>query len=474
MQQLSVWSLRSHAEYRAELERRTGIAAAIGAARWFAERLDLDEGALEAAGAEAEAVVRMGLLWHWMHPAAEAWPHAVSFEKRLSAMRRKGIPAPSRLPLPAGMPAGVAAVADGHVAAVLADAARILDAATAPRALLRPMGSFRARYFLEDDPLAEVDDYHQGLDALLEAGDDADAESAPAPASRTWERLTQGHEDEHSLLTLFLCLAAGVPRKTVLTEKAAASLVRRVRRHGWQPELAEGVHPRACGQRAPGQLPRALEVLRGRVGRHAAQPPGRAPGRGARAAAPRMPRGGRRGLNTTAVPPRPGRPHGLQQWLYPIRFATGNRAADRLAVPEEKKPPRRCQGGSSSARGPRWHQRSPNCAWVTVGRWLRMKFWITLHGSRNGRCVIVIVQVWPLTMKVPATVPSGVPTENAPPLGPPVIVPPWSWIMVAILTNRSWALPVKSTLKGGQDAMVVLPLGCGSVPGFSRRRTRSR
>ncbi len=237
VQQLSVWSLRSHADYRAELERRTGIAAAIEAARWFAERLDLDENALEAAGAEAEAVVRMGLLWHWMHPAAEAWPHAVSFEKRLSAMRRKGIPSPSRLPLPGGMPAGVAAVADAHVTAVLADAARILDAATVPRALLRPMGSFRARYFLEDDPLAEVDDYHQGLDALLEAGDDADA--APAPASRTWERLTQGHEDEHSLLTLLLCLAAGVPRKTVLTEKAAASLVRRVRKHGWQPELAE-------------------------------------------------------------------------------------------------------------------------------------------------------------------------------------------------------------------------------------------
>ncbi|AVS74141.1 hypothetical protein C8240_09030, partial [Paracidovorax cattleyae] len=105
VQQLSVWSLRSHADYRAELERRTRIAAAIEAARWFAERLDLDENALEAAGAEAEAVVRMGLLWHWMHPAAEAWPHAVSFEKRLSAMRRKGIPAPSRLPLPGGMPA---------------------------------------------------------------------------------------------------------------------------------------------------------------------------------------------------------------------------------------------------------------------------------------------------------------------------------------------------------------------------------
>lgn len=238
VQQLSVWSLRSHAEYRAELERRTGIAAAIAAARWFAERLDVDESALEESGAEAEAVVRMGLLWHWMHPAAEAWPHAVSFEKRLSAMRRKGIPPPARLPLPDDMPAEVAAVAEAQAPAVLADAARILDGSVAIRTLLRPMGSFRARYFLQDDPLAEVDDYHHGLDALLEAGGGDESEPA-APASRTWERLTQGHEDEHSLLTLFLSLAAGVPRKTVLTEKAAASLVRRVRKHGWQPELAE-------------------------------------------------------------------------------------------------------------------------------------------------------------------------------------------------------------------------------------------
>ena len=48
----------------------------------------------------------------------------------------------------------------------------------------------------------------------------------------------QGNEDEHSLLTLFLCLAAGAPRKTLLTEKTAASLVRKLRKTGLQPELA--------------------------------------------------------------------------------------------------------------------------------------------------------------------------------------------------------------------------------------------
>ena len=46
------------------------------------------------------------------------------------------------------------------------------------RNLLRPMGAFRARYFLLDDPLAEVDSYHRSLDALDEAAE------PPQPASK--------------------------------------------------------------------------------------------------------------------------------------------------------------------------------------------------------------------------------------------------------------------------------------------------
>ena len=83
-------------------------------------------------------------------------------------------------------------------------------------------------------PLAAVDDYHRSLDDL--DGDD----EPPQPASKTWTKTVQGNDDEHSLLTLFLCLAAGVPKKTLLTEKTAASLVRKIRKSGWQPPLATG------------------------------------------------------------------------------------------------------------------------------------------------------------------------------------------------------------------------------------------
>ena len=40
------------------------------------------------------------------------------------------------------------------------------------------------------------------------------------------------------MLTLFLCIAAGSAHKTLLTEKSAATLVRKIRKSGWQTELA--------------------------------------------------------------------------------------------------------------------------------------------------------------------------------------------------------------------------------------------
>ena len=242
---LAVWSLRSHTEYRAELARRTQIARAMDAAQWLAEQFDLDPDELEAAGADAEAVIRMGLLMLVLAPKAmdmDEWPHTAAFEKLLMAQRKKKLAPPTLLRLPAGLPADLREVMQAHCASVLADLPKLLDVATPVRTLLRPTGAFRARYFLLDDPLAEVDSFHRSLDALEEGGE------PPLPASKTWTKTVQGNDDEHSLLTLFVCLAAGLPKKTLLTEKTAASLVRKMRKSGLQPELAtEFIHAHAPG-----------------------------------------------------------------------------------------------------------------------------------------------------------------------------------------------------------------------------------
>ena len=230
---LAQWSLRSHTDYRAELARRSRIAQAIDAALWLAAQYELDADALEEAGTDAEAVIRMALLWHALAPRAHAWPSAVALEKVLAAQRKKtGAGALPSLALPRALPAALHGVVEAQRPAVLAEWPKLMDAGQSLGALLRPMGRFRAHFFLCDDPLAEVDEHYQRLGALEE-----DHEPAQ-PASKTWLKTTQGNEDEHSLLTLFLCLAAGAPKKTLLTEKTAASLVRKIRKSGLHPELA--------------------------------------------------------------------------------------------------------------------------------------------------------------------------------------------------------------------------------------------
>lgn len=235
-QMLAAWSLRSHAEYRAELARRTHFSEAIAAAQWLAERHDLDLDELEAAGADAEAVIRMGLLMQILALRGmplDEWPSAVAFEKLLANLRKKKLLAPTQLGLPTGLPADLHPAVQAQCATVLTDLPKLLESTTLLRKLLHPTSAFRARYFLLDDPLAAVDNYLRSLDDLHE-----DGAELPQPASKIWTKTVQGHDDEHSLLTLFLCLAAGISKKTLLTEKNAANLVRRIRKSGWQPALA--------------------------------------------------------------------------------------------------------------------------------------------------------------------------------------------------------------------------------------------
>ena len=56
--------------------------------------------------------------------------------------------------------------------------------------------------------------------------------------SDAWQKATQGHDDEGSLLTLFLCIAAGSTPKTLLTAAGAKALIRKLRTSGLDVELA--------------------------------------------------------------------------------------------------------------------------------------------------------------------------------------------------------------------------------------------
>jgi hypothetical protein len=121
--------------------------------------------------------------------------------------------------LPPQLPQAFVEVVEAVRQSILADLPRILDASVPVRKLFDQTPAFIGRYFWIEDGLSEVDHHDRS-------------------ASEAWHQLTGGHSDDSSLLTLFLGVAAGAAPKTLLTEKGAASLVRKIRKSGLQPVLA--------------------------------------------------------------------------------------------------------------------------------------------------------------------------------------------------------------------------------------------
>ena len=102
---------------------------------------------------------------------------------------------------------------------ILRDAAKILDAKLPTRKLFDQTPAFMGRYFWLEDGLNEVDHHDRAVSAQ-------------------WAKTTDGHTDDGSLLTLFFCLAANAAPKTILTEKSATTLIRKVQKAGFKPEAA--------------------------------------------------------------------------------------------------------------------------------------------------------------------------------------------------------------------------------------------
>lgn len=216
---LAKWSLRNLAEYQSELTKRSAVAHVMDAAIWMANRLGLDADDLEEAGKDAEAVIRTALLM--LALKRTEMPDWVTFEKMVTLLRKKHASgtAPPALTIPPGLPSHLVPTVERVRQSVLADWPRIVDTTLTARKLFDQTPAFMGRYFWQEDALSEVDHYER-------------------TTSSAWSKATAGHADDSSLLTLFLCVAAGAAPKTVLTEKGAATLVRKIRKTGLQPELA--------------------------------------------------------------------------------------------------------------------------------------------------------------------------------------------------------------------------------------------
>jgi hypothetical protein len=217
---LAKWTLRSLPDYQAELALRSQVAQVVDAAIWLADSLGLDADDLEEAGKDAEAVIRTALLV--LACKRTELPDWVGFSKMVTALRKKyadGNPLAFPVPLPKQLPVHLKDAVEVVRQSVLSDLPKILDATLPVRKLFDQTPAFMGRYFWLEDGLSEVDHHDR-------------------TTSTAWNKATGGHDDEGSLITLFLCIATGSAPKTLLTEKTAATLIRKIRKTGLSPALA--------------------------------------------------------------------------------------------------------------------------------------------------------------------------------------------------------------------------------------------
>ncbi len=223
------WTLKSLGDYQAELARRSPIRQEKDAAIWLAGQLGVDAAELEEAHTHAEAVIRTALLA--LSTKRTELPDWVAFEKMVAALRKKYGAAKTgarssalSITMPDNLPDDFQAVVAAVRQSVIADLPRILDKDLPARALfakdsIEQTPPLFGRYFWLEDLASELDQHDRSI-------------------SKAWDKATAGNSDDGSLLTLFLCVAAGAAPKTLLSEKAAASLVRKIQKTGIKPELA--------------------------------------------------------------------------------------------------------------------------------------------------------------------------------------------------------------------------------------------
>jgi hypothetical protein len=227
---LADWSLKSFADYQLELARRMPLQQEKEAALWLAERFGMEAGELEEMHTHAEAVIRTALLLaSTQGTEMPDWP---DFQNMVEALRKQyrpakinlatpdsKVPRARKLPaivMPEDLPDDFRVVVQVVQQSVVADLPLILDASQAVRALFSMSGDdhnppLLGRYFWIEDLASELDHHERAI-------------------SSAWDKATGGNCDDGSLLTLFVCVAAGAAPKTLLSEKAASALVRKIQK----------------------------------------------------------------------------------------------------------------------------------------------------------------------------------------------------------------------------------------------------
>ncbi|WP_339936937.1 hypothetical protein [Undibacterium luofuense] len=218
---LDAWSLKEDYDaYLKALAYRRQNQEELDAAVWFAGYLGLGAADLKEEHVEAASVVRTALLLIAFGDNETELQNQVDFARMAESVRKltaaKRLQALEQIDL-SEVPEKWLPVAERVRAEIIAQDVPVF--ADKKQSLDRLVFTLKDRYFLRDIEIEDTSAY----DALV---------------SKEWTRITQGKTDVDSLMTLFLCIAAGVTPKTELPVKTAKALVKQFREQGFAHEKA--------------------------------------------------------------------------------------------------------------------------------------------------------------------------------------------------------------------------------------------
>jgi len=211
---LAEWSLRTLADYRRALAQRQANQSAIAAAHCCLARAGQTTKDLD--GTSAEAVLRSALLVALSGKSPPFLPNGSQFLALLKQLRSKSAAMKfhvRRQALHDEMPSALRPVVEREWQRLETnDLPQIADRDLSIERLYNELAPL---YFLRDFDLA-------------------DGAPLAVVTSSNWQEMTGGKYDDGSLLTVFVCLAAGVPAKPSLSRKAARTLIRQSRADGFR------------------------------------------------------------------------------------------------------------------------------------------------------------------------------------------------------------------------------------------------
>jgi len=213
---LEFWSRRKTiADYRAARTEREQNQAKIRLARKLGKGLGVTDVIAQEQHCEADALIRTALLTAIAGAPQSLGMNMLGFAEILAQLRKK---APTKPGILTGdfsaeeieLLEAVHSHMDSNDRPLINDTDLPLDAL---------IGKLSGRYFILEQDEHDVARY----DALV---------------SKEWSKYTKGKSDIDAIFTVLLCIAAGMPGKNSLTESGAKTLVKKVRKDGFQPELA--------------------------------------------------------------------------------------------------------------------------------------------------------------------------------------------------------------------------------------------